>query len=152
MRVRVSLERWQDVVRLMVPLFHEHWEEVGLGTALEMDYRAYSKLAASGGLLCVCVWAEARLVGYWTLLLSPFLHQRSIRAAHTDLLFVQKEFRSGATFRALFRRVEKELLTRSVELWFVGEKLRRPIGPLLTRYGFSPEEQSWVKRLEKENG
>ncbi len=147
MTLRVGLERWEEAVGELSSLFPLHWEEVGLQVPLDINYRAYSELARSGGLLLFAVRAGDSLVGYWTMLLAPLLHSRSLRAAHTDMLFIHPEFRSGGAWRQLQQTVERELIVRGVKLWFVSDKMRKPLGLLLARSGFSPEETSYVKRL-----
>lgn len=140
--------KWRDVVGELSQLFPQHFAEgIGTGMALNINYRAYEQAERSGALLIVGLWRGDSLVGYWTLLVSPFLHSMSHRAAHTDLLYVVPAARSRVAWKTLCKAVQEILLAKGVDFWFVGSKAKRPIGALLEREGFTLEELSYVKRL-----
>lgn len=128
-------------------LFPLHWKEVGREEPLKMDWGRYKGMDERGELVVVVGRAGARIVAYWTVVLSPFLHSASLRAAYTDLLFVEKPFRPKGTFFALQRKMEEILLSKGVALWFVGEKIVNPISGALRRAGFTPDELVYVKKL-----
>lgn len=139
--------RWGEVVGELSQLLPAHHQETGLGEALNMNYRAYEGLARSGGLQVVVLRRGSALVGYWTLVVSPFLHSMGHRVAHSDLIYITPAARSRVAWKILFRAVQQILLAKGVDFWFVGSKAKRPIGALLEREGFSLEELSYVKRL-----
>jgi len=149
MNLSASVAPWSGVVRGLSLLFPLHWQEVGIDVPLDINYRAYYQLEKSGGLIVVGLWKETEIVGYWSFFLSPFLHSQGVRVAHTDMLFIRKDCRSGGAFRLLYAEAHKTLLARGVKLWFVGEKNKKPLGKLLQRYGFVAEETSYMKRLGK---
>ena len=140
-------ESWAQSIGELNSLFPLHWEEVQYAMPLAMNYIAYRSLEAAGTLVLVTLRDDATLVGYWTCVLSPSLHSRSLRAASTDLVFIKKGSRAGGAFSILQRKMEEILLHHKVSLWFTGEKLANPIGPALLRAGFSPEERIFLKRL-----
>lgn len=139
--------RWGDVVGELSQLFPLHHREVGLADTCAMNYRAYEALARSGDFVVVVLRVQGAIVGYWTLLVSPFLHSMGKRVAHTDLVFVREEFRSRVAWKALYNKVKEILLARGVDFWFVGSKAKKPLAALLSREGFELEEMSFVKRL-----
>jgi len=145
--LRADAVRWGDVVGELSQLFPFHHQEVGLADDCVMNYRAYEALARSGDFIVVVLRSGGRIVGYWTLVVSPFLHSMGKRVAHTDLVFVRKEFRSRVAWKALHKKVEEILLARGVNFWFVGSKAKKPLTALLSREGFQLEEMSFVKRL-----
>ena len=149
--LHAKVERWEDALGEMLGLFPLHWKEVASPVPLDMHFSTYRKLAENGTLLLVGLRDGAKLVGYWTLIITPFLHSQSVRAAQTDLLFIHPEARGGGQGFSLLWKVAKEaLLARKVGLWFVGEKLVKPLGPLLQKYGFTPHEMAYICELGEE--
>lgn len=143
----VRQESWAGALGELNRLFPLHWAEVKSAFPLEMNYSAYRNLEASGSFILVTLREGSALVGYWTCVLSPFLHSRSIRSATTDLVFVQDGHRDCGAFASLHSKMEEVLLRSGVGLWFVGEKVANPIGPALRRLGFTPNEMVYLKRL-----
>ena len=145
--LRADAVKWGDVVGELSQLFPLHHQEVGLSDACNMNYRAYEALARSGDFVVVVLRSGGAVVGYWTLLVTPFLHSMGQRCAHTDLVFVRKDFRSRVAWKTLYSKVKEILLARGVNFWFVGSKAKKPLTALLSREGFELEELSFVKRL-----
>lgn len=140
-------ESWAGALSELNGLFPLHWTEVQSTIPLEMNYAAYRSLEAAGRLVLVTLRDGGALVGYWTCVLAPFLHSRSLRAASTDMVFIKKEARGDRAFPRLHAKMEEVLLRSGVSLWFVGEKVAKPIGAVLQRVGFVPDETVFVKRL-----
>ena len=143
----VRQESWAGAVGELGKLFPLHWEEVKYSFPLEPNYNAYRGLEAAGALVLVTLREQDALVGYWTCVLTPSLHSRSLRAATTDMVFIKKDHRAGGAFLLLQSKMEEILRKHKVSLWFTGEKLANPIGPALLRVGFAPEERVFLKRL-----
>lgn len=142
------VERWEDVLVELLPLFPQHWKEVSAPTPLDMNFSAYRKMEETGALLVVGLRQGQKLVGYWILMLSPMLHSQSTRAAYTDLVFIQKDARGGGVgFSTLWKATREALVQRGVKVWFVGEKLLRPLGALFQKYGFTPHEMAYICKL-----
>jgi GNAT superfamily N-acetyltransferase len=148
--MKAEVVKWGDVVGELSRLFPLHWEEAGLGGAFCVNYPAYRNAAASGGLVVVVVKDEGKIVGYWTLLVAPLLHNLGLRAAHTDMVFVHPLWRSRGAFAKLYEMVEKTLLDKGVDVWFVGAKVKSQFGKILSRKGFVAEETAYMKRMPKD--
>lgn len=146
--MRVGVEDWSAVLPELLPLFPQHWKEVLAPAPLDMCFSAYRQMEKNGSLLLVTLRSDEKLVGYWTLMITPLLHSQTLRTAQTDLLFIQRDYREGGQgFRTLWSGTREALLSRGVKLWFVGAKLAKPLGPLLEAYGFHPQEMSYLCRL-----
>lgn len=143
----VKQESWAGALAELNKLFPLHWAEVQSTFPLEMNYAAYRNLEASGSFILVTLREDGALVGYFTCVLSPFLHSRSIRSATTDLVFIHPDHRGRDAFYDLHNKMQEVLKRSGVGLWFVGEKLAKPIGPALRHLGFSPNEMVYLKRL-----
>lgn len=145
-----KIEPWQCCEAELEKLWPQHWREATRQRQelpLEMNRVFYRKAARAGALITATLRSGARLVGYWTVLVGPFLHSVRRVVAHTDLVFILPEMRRGRGLRLLHDVLEAKLRTLRVSAWFAAEKAHSQRKPLFPRLGFELEELSYVKML-----
>lgn len=149
-------ERLSTIARELPPLFKLHWAELALNKEaipLEPDWDRYFHYEAAGILYILTVRSDTVLIGYAFTLVGPHLHYASTLWGHTEMFWLQPDFRRGTLGIRLIRAVEDGMRAIGVKVHHFPVKLhflsdRGTIGRLFERLGYKPIETVYGKRLE----
>lgn len=97
-------ERFSAIARELPPLFALHSEE--LGEEADPNWESYLRLDNAEVLYVLTSRAAGALVGYIIFMVTPSLHQRSLKVAIEDIYFLKKEFRKGWSAMRMFKKAE----------------------------------------------
>lgn len=100
----------------------------------------------SGGLFLVTCRRNGELIGYYTCLVYNSLHY-DIPTATMDLIYMKIEHRHRGYAICMIKFVEKELIKRSIQIWYSGFKTHKPLGldRALAHLGFIPADTYLAK-------
>lgn len=141
------------------PIIGVHWEEVALDREtipLNPWWDRYMQLETQGNLHVLVVRDNGRLIGYYFGLVAPHLHYAQSITAHTDIFYLDPEYRSGYTGIKLFIEAEKMLRRLNVQKMYIANKVHGTIHgrkqtldmqPVFTRLGFKFIEKHYAKLL-----
>lgn len=146
-----SVERFQDVYAELLPLLHEHYDEISLhkhmGYDLKPNVAMYEAAQNADQLMMMIGRLEGRIVAYFVAFVRPSIHYLECLEAVGDIFFVEQTMRGAMHGLQLFDAVENELKRRGVKCWMAGEKIAFPATPLFVRCGFEPIERKFCKWL-----
>lgn len=137
------------IVDEAMPLLRRHWMEVeaAMGEQLDPDLVAIKSAIMHGDMRVYSVRDDGKLVGYLAFLLSAgHLHYAKVKLAMQDVLYVEPAHRGAASI-LLMLEAERDLRAAGIDLVGQVEKVRAPLGKLLSRLGYQHEENLWIKRL-----
>lgn len=146
-----QIERWDDALAELVPLFSRHWHEVYEGqnaSPFNVDSARYSALDAAGILHLVVARRDGKIIGYHIGLISNHLHSADLLHAVSDCYWFDPEVRHGIITKRLFEFVENDLARRGVVRLYTSTPLNIDQGGLFERLGFEAVERVYVKKLE----
>lgn len=127
--ITASVEPLFDCLDEMKTMFPAHAAELDTYAdrrPLDPDYAEYKRRDDAGGILCVVVRQDAKLIGYFVGLLGPQLHYRTTFGCLGDIFYTAKETRghvASAAVIAMFRCVIAECKRRGVKVLRAGHKL-----------------------------
>ena len=146
-----TVERFQDVYDELLPLLHQHYDEISLhklqGYDLKPAVSLYRAMQDMDQLMMMIGRLEGRIVAYFVAFVRPSIHYTDCMEAAGDIFYVEPSMRGLMHGLALFDAAEQELKRRGVKCFMAGEKLAYPAGPLFERRGFEPIERKWCKWL-----
>jgi GNAT superfamily N-acetyltransferase len=146
-----SVERFQDVYAELLPLLHEHYDEISLhkhmGYDLKPNVAMYEHAQNADQLMMMIGRLEGRIVAYFVAFVRPSIHYQGCPEAVGDIFYVERSMRGAMHGLQLFDAVENELKRRGVKCFMAGEKLAFPATALFERRGFEPIERKWCKWL-----
>lgn len=136
-------------------LLEEHYQELTQHkevVRLDPDWVKYYALEKAGVLMSLGAWEEGELIGYSVFFVHTHLHYKGLKTATNDVLFLRADKRLGMAGVRLIRESEKQLSKDgSVKIiWHV--KYNTTLGPLLERFGYTPEEYTMGKILGEDHG
>ena len=114
---------------------------------LDINIDKYTELERHGLLRTFLITEYAAVVGYCTLLFSPFLHHDSIKNAWVDTIFIKKPARNLNIFRSVLNSVENICKEHGVNHLCISSMPQKSIDKLLKRYGFVQKEVIFYKEL-----
>jgi GNAT superfamily N-acetyltransferase len=150
MKFTFRVERWQDVVDEMRPLWPLHWAEVAVNQDVikpDCDEERYAKLQDLDMLHVITVRANGRLVGYAIWFLTHHFHYKSVLHALADMYFVLPEFRVAGVGARLFVESEQTLKARGVIRAHTSCKVEHDHQPLLEALGWTFTDKTFGKLL-----
>lgn len=150
--ITCSVESLVDVLPEMKTLFGGHWEELALdkqAVPLDPQYEVYLERERLGQTLVIVMRENGVVIGYWVGFIAPGLHYRTCLTATMDIFYIKPEARGGSKALKMFRFVEKELVRRGVQRWFMGSKLHKDVGRLFAALGMKPIETYYSKLLKE---
>jgi GNAT superfamily N-acetyltransferase len=144
------VESFEEGLAEFQPLFPIHWEELALNkdkVPLDPQYDIYIRRERAGELLFVTLRELGQPIGYFIGFIAPGLHYQTCLTCTMDIFYVHPDKRKGRAGIQLFKFVEKELLKRGVQRWFVGAKLHSDASPLFEYLKFNRVEVYYSKWL-----
>ncbi len=145
-------ERAQDVLPEMLPLLHEHKEEIAhyADIPLDVDEQRYINTDLMGLLRCYTARMGGDLIGYAVFFVQPNAHYKSSLQAVQDVLFVTKPHRHSRAGYALIRHSEEALRAEGVAVCYHHIKVSTPQTiELFKRLGYEPIDLILGKRLDR---
>lgn len=151
MSFKISEEPFSRWCREAVPLFEEHWREVGVDRdkiVLSVDFERLLLLERSRALCGFTARVDTRLIGYAMFLCSPHLHYKEALFAYADVIYVVPECRrtTGAGL-SLIRYAERALRGQGVAKIVYHIKLDHDFMPVLHKLGYADRERMVEKLL-----
>lgn len=145
-----GVENWDDLKEEISPLLFDHWNEVERETVpikLDPDFEKLAVYNSLNMLHIVTVRDNQMLVGYHGSIIDTMIHYKGVLAAHSNLYWVQKNYRKGAIGIRLFQEVERTLKLRNVKMIYDNTKLTTGLdhGKIFERLGHTPIERLYGK-------
>lgn len=139
-----SVERFQDVYDELLPLLHDHYDEISLhkqkGYALKPVVSLYRAMQDADQLVMMIGRLNGQIVAYFVVFVRPSLHYADCLEGIGDIFFTRADRRGALIGLQLFEATKRELKRRGVHLFMAGEKLAFPATALFKRSGFEPIE------------
>jgi GNAT superfamily N-acetyltransferase len=148
----VQRERAHDLWVEILPLLHEHKEEISAyqDIALNPDIDRYNAVEESGHLRCYTARLAGLLVGYAIFFVDFNLHYSDSLQANQDVLFVTKPHRHGRVGYRLIRYSEEQLQAEGVQVCYQHLKTNRPETiALFHKLGYTDIDLIVAKRLDR---
>ena len=127
-----------------------------LDAPFDPDFDRYFALERMGHLFVMAVRFQGMPVGYSVWSMAPHAFHSSLMAAMNETFWIEPEFRQGFAGVQLFQKCEEELRALGIKLLYAYaqidfEKDHRGIaGKVLTRLGYTPMDQTYMKDLRNE--
>lgn len=144
--MKITEVRWNEFFPKCLPLWKEHWDELGDPVIpFNPDVSFYKVLDASGSLVILTLQVKDKIVGYYLFVLQPYVHSRDLLFAFEHMFFLKKELRQGWTGVKLMREAEKVARARGA----VSFRANTPSTPrttkLMEKLGFKTDGQCFSK-------
>lgn len=149
------VERLQDNLEELKPLFQPHYEELALNrdkVPLDPQYGLYLAREERGEVLCVVARELGRIAAYFVGFVAPGMHYRTCLTLTMDIFWVHPDYRDGDSLDQverhmlclqLFEEVRREGKRRGVQRCFYGEKLSQEARALYEALGMIEVERYW---------
>jgi len=122
----------------------EHNKEL---RSLDPDWDIYTVLEEQGSLMIFTCRDGLKLIGYFVVVTTPDLHSKGSTLAVADVIFLDKDYRSGLTGYKLFKFAEDCVRKDGLKSLHVTTTEMNPIDPLMIRLGYSKIETKYEKVL-----
>jgi GNAT superfamily N-acetyltransferase len=127
-----------EYIPVIGDLLRANWAETGYGPAFDPDVGAYQRLHDAGLLFAVAAFEGATVIGYCTVVVTPYLHNPAITMAANDALFVDPAYRGGTVTARIMRAVENEARARGASEMMWHCRAGTDFAQTLTRHGYTP--------------
>lgn len=127
-----------------------HYEELALDqdkVPLSPQYDLYEKRDEFGEVIYITARIEGELMGYFIGFVAPGMHYSTCLTCIMDIFYIHPDHRGSNFGFKLFDFVEKELLRRGVDRWFVGSKVNLDASWLFEKLGFTKVEIVYSKYI-----
>jgi hypothetical protein len=157
--ITAHVERLQDTLEELKPLFVPHFHELGLDqdkAPLDPQYGVYLEREAAGQVLLVVMREAGKVIAYFVGFVSPGLHYQQTLTLQMDIFWLHPDYRDGDSLEQLeshmvalelFQTVRDEAKRRGVQRWFVGSKLHKDASRVFEELGMIEVERyfsSWI--------
>ena len=134
-------------LKVILPL---HYKELALDQGkvpLSPQYDIYEVRENAGELIYITARENGELIGYFIGFINPGLHYSTCLTCIMDIFYIHPEHRGSSFGFKLFNFVEKELLRRGVDRWFVGSKVHLDASWFFEKLGFQRVEITYSKYI-----
>jgi hypothetical protein len=149
--ITCHIESFEERLTELKALLPGHYKELALNqdkVPLSPQFNVYIERERRGELLFVTMREEGELVGYFIGFIAPGLHYSTCLTCTMDIFYIRPDKRGAALPGVrLFKFVEKELIRRGVDRWFVGSKCRADASKLFEFLEFEKVEIYYSKWL-----
>jgi len=152
-RLKFSWEKFSDIAEEILPLFVQHWREVGANqdrVPLRVNVRQLMQYEQMGLLGIVAARHDGKLVGYVVILMGPHLHHADSVWAQFDGFWLDPAYRKGVSgYRMLrgavaaVRKKGANVVIAPVKQSFENGRVNR----LFERMGFTATDVVFTKVL-----
>lgn len=111
------------------------------------DWSQYLSYELTDSIVVVTARFKGTMVGYCIYLIGPFKHNKNIRYADLDAIWISPGFRSGFLAMKMLKLAEQQLEGR-VAFVMATSSNKHPIDALLVRRGFEQVEVLYWKALD----
>lgn len=151
--ITAHVERLQDTLEEMKPLFDPHWQEIAQDkdkVPLDPQYETYLAREAVGEVLLVVLREAGAVMGYFVGFVAPGMHYRTCLTLTMDIFWLHPSLRESDSLGAveremactlLFETVLTEARARGVQRCFFGSKLHQDASALFEHLGMSQVER-----------
>lgn len=115
------------------------------------DVAIYETMEKAGAGLYLALFKEETPIGHAFLVSMKDLHSKNITRARVESVFIEKEHRSLKAFRFIVTEIERLLKTLRVDTVSFTSNRHKPIGKILERFAYQPEEVVYTKELSDGN-
>jgi hypothetical protein len=146
--ITCHIESFEERLAELQVLLPAHYEELALNkdkVPLSPQYDIYLARERAGQLIFVTLRDAGELVGYFIGFIAPGLHYSTCLTCTMDIFYVRKDLRTGRAGINLFKFVQRELMRRGVQRWFVGSKVHSDASALFKYLKFEPCETYYTK-------
>lgn len=157
--ITAHVERLQDSLEEMKPLFDPHWQELALNqdkVPLAPQYGIYLQREALGEVLLVVLREAGKIVGYFVGFVAPALHYQTCLTLTMDIFWLHPSYRDGDSLdqieahmvaMQLFEMVREEAKRRGVLRVFYGSKLHKDTSRVFEELGMIEVERYYSQWL-----
>lgn len=146
-----AVERFQDVYAELLPLLHEHYDEISIhkqmGYDLKPNVALYKAMQDADQLLMMIGRLDGQIVAYFVVFVRPSIHYLDCLEGIGDIFFCKPDRRGAMIGLQLFEATENELKRRGVKCFMAGEKVAFPARAIFERRGFEEIERKYAKWL-----
>jgi hypothetical protein len=151
--ITAHVERLQDTLEELKPMFDPHWAELALDqdkVALDPQYGVYLDREAQGQVLLVVLRELGKVVAYFVGFVAPALHYQRCLTLQMDIFWLHPDYRDPDSLTALeahmlsmqlFETVREEAKRRGVERVFYGSKLHADASRVFEELGMVEVER-----------
>ena len=147
-------EHFASLILELLPLFHQHWLELGSDhekIPLAPAYNRYLDDDRNDRLLIVTVRDGKKLVGYFFGFAYFPYHYETTKYGMSDMFFIYKEYMqdmaAGPRLKKLFVTAENLMRDNGVKRLYISFKAKHPLAPILRRLGYRPCDEVHCKLL-----
>lgn len=143
------VERFDDVIEEMLPIFESHQSEVWTfpDMPLDIDIEGYRDANEQGRYVIFTARDSNRaIIGYSTYSISIHSHRKYLLTAIHDLLYIDPHYRGGAGAEFL-QYCENELKSYGANFIIQSVTPKLDFSSMLKRNGYSELETLYVKRI-----
>jgi hypothetical protein len=149
----IQLESFEDRLQELQELLPLHYRELALNqenVPLSPQYGVYIDRERKGELIFAVMRDEGQMIGYFIGFIAPGLHYSTCLTCTMDIFYIHPDKRGAALPGVkLFKFVEKELIRRGVDRWFVGSKCKADASRLFEFLEFEKVEIFYSKYMGK---
>jgi hypothetical protein len=157
--ITAHVERLQDCLEELKPLFDPHWRELALDqekVPLDPQYPIYLQREAVGQVLCVVMREAGKIVAYFIGFVAPGLHYQTCLTLQMDIFWLHPDYRAEDSLDQLeahmlalelFQTVRDEAKRRGVQRWFAGSKLHKDASRVFEELGMIEVERYYSQWL-----
>jgi hypothetical protein len=157
--ITAHVERLQDTLEELKPLFDPHWQELALDqdkVPLDPQYGVYLEREAAGQVLLVVMREAGKVVAYFVGFVAPGLHYQQTLTLQMDIFWLHPNYRDEDSLSQLeahmvalelFQTVRDEAKRRGVQRWFVGSKLHKDASRVFEELGMVEVERYYGQWL-----
>ena len=131
-------------------LLKQDWDEIAHNKdmrKLDPDWAIYEFLEKQGQLYIFTCRDGLKLVGYFLVIITPNLHSKGDTLAVTDVIYLDKKYRSGLLGYKLFLFAESCIKEDGYKVLQVTTTEMNPIDPIMLRLGYAKVETKFEKVL-----
>lgn len=153
------VERLQDCLDELKPMFTPHWQELALNqdkVPLDPMYEIYLHRESLGGVLLVVLREAGKVVAYFIGFVNPHLHYRTCLELQMDIFWLHPDYRDEDSLTQveahmlsvqLFEAVRDEAKRRGVQRWYAGSKLHKDASRVFEELGMVEIERYYSQWL-----
>lgn len=138
---------WDAFLAEARPLFAANWAETGGEGEFVLDGDGYDALDDVNRLLCCTVRDDGVLVGYCVIVQGADRHRGGSVVAVVDVVYISPTWRKGLLAMRFLRYVDNLLRELGVPEVLHQASVKRDLGPLLERMGYTAVTTMYSRRL-----
>lgn len=127
-----------DYIDSIRELLQANWDETGFDFEFDPDVDAYRRLYELGFLYALAAFVDEKIVGYCTIAVTNHAHNKAVRVASNDALFVLPEYRHGIVSGKLIATAVKTAKQRGASRFTWHCRAGTKFADVLIKHGYQP--------------